>query len=166
MRAEVTEAVVEGLRTAGIDFVSYLPETWMHDVYDAVLADDGFEVVLGTNEGECVSICAGAWLGGRKAVAIFENSGLRVAAETLARLGIGHGIPVLMIMPFRGDFGDKDWWAQPHGLTLVPVLEALGVRYRIVRDAADVKPSIVRAWETLHSSKSPVAVVLGAEVCQ
>jgi len=166
MRAEVTQAVVEGLRTAGIDFVSYLPETWMHDVYDTVLADDEFEVVLGTNEGECVAICAGAWLGGRRAVAIFENSGLRVAAETLARLGIGHGIPVLMIMPFRGDLGDKDWWAQPHGHTLVPMLEALGVRYRIVRDAADVKSSIVRAWETLHSSKSPVAVVLGAEVCQ
>lgn len=166
MRTEVTRAVVDGLREAGIDFVSYLPETWMHDVYDSVIADEAFEVVLGTNEGECVAICAGAWLGGRKAVAIFENSGLRVAAETLARLGIGHGIPVLMIMPFRGDLGDKDWWAQPHGLTLVPMLEALGVRYRIVRDAADVKPTIVRAWESLHSSKSPVAVILGAEVCQ
>jgi sulfopyruvate decarboxylase subunit alpha len=166
MRTEVTRAIVDGLKEAGIDFVSYLPETWMHDVYDAVLGDDGFEVVLGTNEGECVAICAGAWLGGRKPVAIFENSGLRVAAETLARLGIGHGIPALMIMPFRGDLGDKDWWAQPHGHTLVPMLEALGVRYRIVRDAADVTSSIVRAWETLHSSKSPVAVGLGAEVCQ
>jgi sulfopyruvate decarboxylase subunit alpha len=166
MRTEVTQGIVEGLADAGIDFVSYLPETWLHDVYDELLADDRFEVVLGTNEGECVAICAGAWLGGRRAVAIFENSGLRVAAETLARLGIGHGIPVLMIMPFRGDLGDKDWWAQPHGLTLVPVLEALGVRYRIVRADDDVRPTIARAWETLHSSKSPVAVVLGAEVCQ
>jgi sulfopyruvate decarboxylase subunit alpha len=166
MRAEVTQAVVEGLKTAGIDFVSYLPETWMHDVYDAVLADDSFEVVLGTNEGECVSICAGAWLGGRRAAAIFENSGLRVASETLARLGIGHGIPVLMIMPFRGDLGDKDWWAQPHGTTLIPVLEALGIRYRIVRDPADVAPAIAKAWESLHSSKLPVAVIMGEEVCQ
>jgi sulfopyruvate decarboxylase subunit alpha len=166
MRAEVTRGIVDGLKTAGIDFVSYLPETWMHDAYDAVLADDDFEVVLGTNEGECVAICAGAWLGGRKAAAIFENSGLRVAAETLARLGIGHGIPVLMIMPFRGDLGDKDWWAQPHGLTLVPMLEALGIRYRIVRDDADVAPTIAKAWESLHSSKAPVAVILGEEVCQ
>lgn len=166
MQQEVTRAIVEGLHDAGIDFVSYLPESWLHDAYDALLADDRFEVVLGTNEGECVAICAGAWLGGRKAAAIFENSGLRVAAETLARLGIGHGIPVLMIMPFRGDLGDRDWWAQPHGLTLVPVLEALGIRYRIVREAADVRPSITRAWQTVHSSKSPVAIVLGSEVCQ
>jgi len=166
MQQEVTRAIVEGLHDAGIDFVSYLPESWLHDAYDALLADDRFEVVLGTNEGECVAICAGAWLGGRKAAAIFENSGLRVAAETLARLGIGHGIPVLMIMPFRGDLGDRDWWAQPHGLTLVPVLEALGIRYRIVREAADVRPSITRAWQTVHSSKSPVAIVLGGEVCQ
>jgi len=166
MRADVTRDIVEGLHGASIDFVAYLPESWLHDVYEALLADDRFEVVLGTNEGECVAICAGAWLGGRRAAAIFENSGLRVAAEPLARLGIGHGIPVLMVMPYRGDLGDRDWWAQPHGLTLVPMLEALGVRYRIVRDPADVGPSIGRAWETLHSSKSPVAVVLGAEVCQ
>jgi sulfopyruvate decarboxylase subunit alpha len=166
MRAEVTQAIVEGLNDAGINFVSYLPESWLHDVYDALIADDRFEVILGTNEGECVSMCAGAWLGGRKAAVVFENSGLRVAAETLARLGIGHGIPVLMIMPFRGDLGDKDWWAQPHGHTLIPMLEALGVRYRVVRDDADVRSSIVRGWETLHSSKSPVAIVLGAEVCQ
>jgi sulfopyruvate decarboxylase subunit alpha len=164
MRSEVTRGIVEGLAEAGIDFISYLPESWLHDVYDALLADERFEVVLGTNEGECAAICAGAWLGGRRAAVIFENSGLRVAAETLARLGIGHGIPVLMLMPFRGDLGDKDWWAQPHGLTLIPMLEALGVRYRVVRDPADVRPSIVRAWETLHSSKAPVAVVLGAEV--
>jgi sulfopyruvate decarboxylase subunit alpha len=165
MRAEVTSAIVEGLADAGIDLVSYLPESWLHDVYDALLADDRFEVVLGTNEGECAAIAAGAWLGGRRAAVIFENSGLRVAAEPLARLGIGHGIPVLMIMPFRGDLGDKDWWAQPHGLTLIPMFEALDVRYRVVRAAVEVRPTIARAWETLHSSKAPVAVVLGGEVC-
>jgi sulfopyruvate decarboxylase subunit alpha len=165
MRPEATQAVVQGLKEAGIDFVSYLPESWLHDVYDAVLADDYFEVVLGTNEGECASICAGAWLGGRRPVAIFENSGLRVAAESLVRLSIGHGIPVLMIMPFRGDFGDKDWWAQPHTTTMLPVLEALNIPYKIVERIEDITPTIVGARETLHSSKNSVAVILSSRVC-
>jgi sulfopyruvate decarboxylase subunit alpha len=166
MRAEVTDQIVAGLKQAGIDFISYLPESWLHDVYDAVLADDDFEVVLGTNEGECVAICAGAWLGGRRAAVIMENSGLRVAAEPLARLGMGHGIPVLMIMPFRGDFGDKDWWAQAHGVTLRPTLEALNIPYRIVERAEDLAPMIARARETLHSSKYHVAVIIGGGLCQ
>jgi sulfopyruvate decarboxylase subunit alpha len=166
MRREVTEAIVQGLKEAGIDFVSYLPESWLHDVYDAILADPYFEVVLGTNEGECVGIVAGAWLGGRRPVAIFENSGLRVAAEPLARLGIGHGIPAMMIMPFRGDFGDKDWWAMPHGTTLLPMLEALNIPYRVVERQEDIIPTIKGAWDALHSSKNSVAVIMGGRVCQ
>ena len=57
--------IVQGLKDTGIYFVSYLPESWLHDVYDALLEDPHFEVVLGANEGECVGIVSGAWLGGR-----------------------------------------------------------------------------------------------------
>lgn len=166
MRRSVTEAIVQGLKETGIDFVSYLPESWMHDVYDAILEDPHFEVVLGTNEGECVGIVSGAWLGGRKPVAIFENSGLRVAAETLARLGVGHGIPSFMIMPYRGDFGDKDWWAIPSGDTLMPMLDALKIPYKLVEREEDIIPTIKGAWEVLHVSKRPVAVIIGGRLCQ
>ncbi len=165
MKPEVTRAIVQGLKEAKIDFLSYLPETALHDVYDAVLADDAFQVVLGTNEGECISTCAGAWLGGRRAAVIMENSGLRVGIEALARLGIGHGIPVLMIMPFRGDFGDKDWWAQPHGTTMIPLLDALRIPFRVIEREEDVVPTLKGAWETLHSSKYPVAVIVGGRLC-
>lgn len=165
MRSEVTRQVIEGLHDAGVDFVSYLPETWMHDVFEGLVADDRFEVVLGTNENECVSIAAGAWLGGRRPVVLMENSGLRVAAEALARLGIGHGIPVLMIMPFRGDLGDHDWWAQGHAVTFLPLLEALHIPYRVVETADDVAATIGEAWITLHASKYHVAVILGKRVC-
>jgi sulfopyruvate decarboxylase subunit alpha len=165
MKREASEAIVQGLKEAGIDFVSYLPETALHDVYDMLLADGHFKVVLGTNEGECVSISAGAWLGGRRAAVIMENSGLRVAIEALARLGIGHGIPVLMIMPFRGDLGDKDWWAQAHGTTMKPLLEAMRIPYRVVEHEEEIVPTITNAWETLYSSKYPVAVIIGGRLC-
>lgn len=166
MRPNVRDAVVDGLKRAKIDFVTYLPESWLHDVYDAVLADKSFQVVLGTNEGECVAIAAGAWLGGRRAVVIMENSGLRVAAEALARLGMGHGLPVLMIMPFRGQLGDPDWWAQAHGTTLIPLLEALHIPYQVVERDEDVAEAVAAGWTTIHASKYPAAVILGRQVCQ
>jgi sulfopyruvate decarboxylase subunit alpha len=166
VRPEITRAIVSGLKEAGIDLVTYLPESWLHDAYDTLLADPAFETVLGTNEGECVGIAAGAWLGGRRAAVIMENSGLRVAAEALARLGMGHGLPVLMIMPFRGDLGDPDWWAQAHGVTLRPILEALHIPYRVVDRDEDVASSIAAAWTTIHASKYPAAVILGQRVCQ
>ncbi|HEX5465338.1 MAG TPA: hypothetical protein VFW92_01550 [Candidatus Limnocylindrales bacterium] len=164
MSQALTDAVISGLKEARIDFISYLPESKLHDVYDAVLADEDFEVVLGTNEGECASICAGAWAGGRRAALIMENSGLRVAAEALSRLGLGHGLPVLMIMPFRGDIGDVDWWAQPHGITLIPFLDGMRIPYRVVDKVEDVAPAITAAYETLGASKHHVAVILSLRV--
>jgi sulfopyruvate decarboxylase subunit alpha len=88
-----------------------------------------------------------------------------VAIEALARLGIGHGIPVLMIMPFRGDLGDKDWWAQAHGTTMKPLLEAMRIPYRVVEHEEEIVPTITNAWETLYSSKYPVAVIIGGRLC-
>ena len=49
------------------------------------------------NEGVGFSVCAGAWLGGKKPVLIMENSGLRVAAEYIARISLGG-----RIAPFLG----------------------------------------------------------------
>ncbi len=66
------------------------------------------------------------------AALVMENSGLRASVEPLARMGLGAGIPVVMLMSYRGELGENNWWAIPHGITMEPVLNALRVPYRIV----------------------------------
>jgi sulfopyruvate decarboxylase subunit alpha len=117
------------------------------------------------NEGEGVAICAGMWLGGKRAAMLMENSGVRMACEELARLGLGQGVPVFMIMPFRGDIGDGFSWAQPHGWTMLPVLEALRADYRIVRRVDEIEATIAAAFATMSASMNHFAVVVGRELC-
>jgi sulfopyruvate decarboxylase TPP-binding subunit len=71
-----------------------------------------------------------------------------------------------MIMPYRGDFGDKDWWAIASGDTLEPMLKALQVHYKVVERQEDIIPAIKGAWEVLHVSKKPVAMIVGGSLAQ
>ena len=62
-----------------------------------------------SNEGIGAAICAGAYLGGKTPAMIIATSGLLVAAWPLASLHNLFGIPLVLLIPYRGDVGD----AQP-----------------------------------------------------
>lgn len=159
------DEVVAGLKEAGVTFCAYLPDSWMAPIISRLSQDPDMSMIPVANEGEGVAMCAGVWLGGRRAVMVMENSGLRVACEELARLGLGQGIPILMLMPYRGDLGDKPFWAQPHGWTMEPVLRALRVSYRVVRREDVIRDVLRRAPLTMSGSKNHVAIILGSELC-
>jgi sulfopyruvate decarboxylase subunit alpha len=166
MRASTIETILGALKEARVELCCYLPDEWLASVERALLADPAFQVVNVTNEGEGVAMCAGSWLAGRGAVMLMENSGVRVACEELARMGLGQGLPVFMLMGFRGDLGDVPTWAQSHGWTMEPIFQALRLSYRIVRTEDDLRRAILAAPATLAGSKNHVAVVLGAELCK
>lgn len=165
MLDSTVDEIVGGLKDAGVTFCVHVPDSWMAPVTTRLSSDPDVELITAVNEGEGVAMCAGAWLGGRRAVMIMENSGVRMACEELARLGLGQGIPVLMLLPFRGDLGDVPFWAQPHGWTMKPILDALRVRYRIVRRVEEIRDVLRRASRSTSSSRNHVAVILGAELC-
>jgi sulfopyruvate decarboxylase subunit alpha len=165
MRESTIRTILDALKEARIELCCYLPDGWLAPVERALAVDPAFQVVNVTNEGEGVAMCAGSWLGGRGAVMLMENSGIRVACEELARLGLGQGIPAFMLMPYRGDLGDVPTWAQPHGWTMEPVMQALRMTYRIVRTEPELRQAILAAPTTLAGAKNHVAVVLGIELC-
>lgn len=164
MRESVVSSAVRGLKQAGVSIVCYLPDSHLKELYQAVVEDPDFRSVGVTNEGEGVGICGGVFASGKRSVMIMENSGLRVASESLARLGLGHGIPVVMIMSYRGQFGEPNWWGIPHGITMEPVLDSLRIPYRIVRQDDEVEGAMVEAFEHAYASNYHTAVVMAGGV--
>jgi sulfopyruvate decarboxylase subunit alpha len=154
------DEALEGLRQAGIDFVSGLPDGWQRPLHERIEADPAIRYVPVCNEGVGFAVCAGAWLGGRKTALIMENSGLRVAAENVARISLGTGVPVLMMLSYRGDVGETEHWGIPHGIVVEPLLKALRVPYLIVRTPNKLRPAIVRAQLTAEAQLHPTAVLI------
>ena len=157
-------SVLAGLKRAGVSVACYLPDSLFKPLYPALDADPDLRTIRVTNEGEGAGICGGVFLSGKRAVLVMENSGLRASAEPLARMGLGAGIPVVLLMSYRGELGENNWWAIPHGLTMEPMLDALRIPYRIVREKDQIEQAIVDSYEWSYSAYQHSAVVLGGRI--
>lgn len=162
-RERYADVFMGALADADVKLVTALPESLLKHVYRRLAAQTAIRYVPVTNEAELPGIVAGAYFGGMRAVMVMENSGLRQACEPIARFALSHQVPMVMIMPFRGDLGERNWWGHSHAQTMEPLLNALRIPYRHVRTLNQVGPMIARALDHTESSQLPVALVLGGE---
>ena len=157
------EEAIRGLEEAGINFVSGLPDGWQRNVHELVEQNDAFRYAPACNEGVAFSMCAGAWLGGMKSALIIENSGIRVAAEYIARISLGTGVPVTMVCSYRGDVGETEHWGVPHGIVAEPLLGALRIKYLVVRHVEELAQAIKRAKRLSEAQLHPAAVLVSGD---
>jgi len=68
-----------------------------------VIQNPDVDYVTSTSEGEAVGIAAGAYLAGRKAVVMCQNSGLGNTINPLTSLCFPFRIPILLIVTLRGE---------------------------------------------------------------
>jgi sulfopyruvate decarboxylase subunit alpha len=164
MQASAVDQVIGALKAAGVSVACYLPDSLLKELYPALDSDPDIRTIRVTNEGEGAAICGGIWLSGKRAVLVMENSGLRASIEPLARMGMGAGIPVVMLMSYRGDLGENNWWAIPHGMTMEPLLQAMRIPYRIVDQEKDIARAIHDAFTWSYTAYYHAAVVLSGSV--
>ena len=154
---------VEGLKEAGVSIVAALPESLLASIYLACSRDNEIRYIPVTNEAELPGIVTGAYLSGKKAVMIMENSGLRQGLEAISRSAYCHSLPMVMIMSYRGDLGEENWWGHNHSQTMEPILDAVRIPWRAVRKVEDIKSSIKKAIDHANASQWPVALVMSGD---
>ncbi len=131
--------------------------------YVAIDRDPDIKLVRVSNEADLPGIVAGAYLGGARALMIMENSGLRQACEPIARFAFAHHVPLVMVVSYRGDFGEKNWWGHNHAQVMQPLLEALRIPLRVVDRIDQLRPSIAKAFDHSIASQWPVCLALTGE---
>ena len=164
MKQEAVTAIIEGLKEAGVNFVAYLPDSLSGPVFEAVCREPSFEVVPVSNESIGISVCVGAWFGGKSPAAMISTSGLLLSALHLTSVCRLMGVPILLVIPYRGDVGDAQPQFWIYTLTIEPVLRDLQIPYKIAAKIEDVKPSIKAAVMSGRSWLQTVAVLLTGEV--
>lgn len=165
MKTEALEAIVTGLKEAGINFVTSLPCSAFREILPVIAADSQFTHVPVSNEGDAIGICGGAWLGGKKPALLAENSALALATHAL--MGWAYylgGFPMLLMLDHKGDFGDGDgYWYFGGGRMTPPLLDVLQMPYAIVRERNKFAAEIVRGQKTTEAYGKPVAVLFSGE---
>ena len=144
MQPRLAGLVLQGLKQAHVQIMVALPDSLLKGVYDAAAKDPDIRYVPVANEAEGAAVAAGAWAGGKRSVLAMENSGLRVACEALARIGLVNALPITMLMGYRGDVGERIHWGINHGITMEPLLQALRIPYIMVEREEDIVSRVVR----------------------
>ena len=66
MKNDLAQRFVRGLKDAGVDFVSYLPETRLSQIVPLIRDDPAMELIPASREQEAVTLAVGATLGGKQ----------------------------------------------------------------------------------------------------
>lgn len=164
MKKESVTAIITGLKQAGINFVSMLPDSDFTDTQKTVMADKTFTCVPVSNEAIGFGVCAGAWLGGKKPALLITTDGIMASAFPLTTLNMAKNIPVLMVIPYRGSLGDGIWFVAPMAFTTEPLLKDLHVAYKVIDKIDQVAQAIKEAQLSAEAWLRPAAVLLAGEV--
>jgi phosphonopyruvate decarboxylase len=154
-----------GLAGHGFDFFTGVPCSLIEDLIAVLERGSRAPYVAAVREDAAVGLAAGAWFGGRRPVVLMQNSGLGTSLNALASLSLMYGLPVLLVVTWRG-FGGRD--APEHILTgeISPrLLELLGVPYRVL-EADSLDTDLAWAAAAMDARLSPVALLVPPRVIE
>src|SRR3981081_1977158 len=153
-----SRAVYDALKASGVRLVSALPETWL--VHLIRMAEDDPQMILVrlAKEEEGVGISAGAHFAGVKSAMLMQNHGFLASVNGIVSLAQLYRIPLLMIISYRGHFGERDPWQTQGGGATEPLLRALSIPYSFLDDPAKVEKRIAEAQTWANASLHPTAL--------
>jgi phosphonopyruvate decarboxylase len=153
------------LERHGFDFFAGVPCSLIEDLIATLESHPRLPYVATPREDVAVGMAAGAWFGGRRPAVLMQNSGLGTSLNALASLSLMYGLPVLLVVTWRGH-GGKD--APEHVLMgeISPrLLELLGIPHRVLA-AETLEADLAWAVTVMDRAMQPVALLVPPKVAE
>jgi len=146
----------------GFDFWAGVPCSYLTPFINYTIGDTGLTYISSANEGDAVAAATGAVLGGHRAVAMMQNSGLGNAVSPLTSLNHVFQIPVLLIITLRGESGKPD---EPQhelmGQVTQQLLETMGIPWSwFPEQEQEIESVLHSAVMHMDTSGRPYALVM------
>ena len=149
-----------------IDFFSGVPDSLLKFFNSYILDNvDQNQHIITANEGNAIALASGYYLATTKIGLVYmQNSGLGNAINPLVSLSDKevYGIPVLLLIGWRGEPGEKDEpQHQKQGKITLKLLETLDIPYEILtKDIEDTKIKLLSAIKYMNKFNAPFALVV------
>lgn len=155
-----SKLIYDSLKACGVRLVSALPETWLVHLIQMAETDPEMMLVRLAKEEEGVGISAGAHFAGVKSAMLMQNHGFLASINGIVSFAHLYKIPLLMLISYRGTFGERDPWQTQGGNVTESALRALNIPYSFLDSPASVENRIRQAQTLAESSLQPVALLL------
>ncbi|RKT45553.1 phosphonopyruvate decarboxylase [Thiocapsa rosea] len=154
------------LKNAGVDFVTGVPDTLLNDFCLGLNAQwPGHRHVIAANEGNAIALATGYHLAtGTVPLVYMQNSGMGNAINPLVSLAdpAVYGIPMVLLIGWRGEPGSGDWPQHQRQGELSPILlDALRIPYQVLDiDETRVHEAAQWAVSTARAASQPTALLV------
>jgi sulfopyruvate decarboxylase alpha subunit len=155
--------IADELASCGVKLVASLPDNWVMDVIDTIDRDDRFIHVPVNREESAIGLCSGAYMGAMGSAALMGASGFMTVVYALTKINYTYEIPLLLLATLRGAVGDHHKHHVSNGLYLLPVLDAISMRYQII-DKAEEIPLISRCYRHTRTYTRPMVVLFARDL--
>ena len=152
--------IYAALKANGVRLVSALPETWLVHLIRMAEEDPEMMLVRLAKEEEGVGISAGAHLAGVKSAMLMQNHGFLASINGIVSCAQLYRIPLLMLISYRGEFGERDPWQTEGGGVTEDLLRALRIPFAYLDNVSHVAARIRKAQTLAGSANKPVALLL------
>ena len=156
---------VDELIRQGATYFSGVPCSYLTSLINEVIARKETRYVLASSEGDAISIAAGLWLGGKMSVVLCQNSGLGNMVNPLTSMSEPFGLPLLMLVTWRGKPGTKDEPQHKMMGQITPgLLSLMGIEYALLPAEEEASLVAVRtAFEYIKREQKPYALILSED---
>jgi phosphonopyruvate decarboxylase len=154
------------LNALGITFFTGVPDSLLAEFCACVTSSSRPEDhVIAANEGASVGLAIGHYLGtGSLPFVYLQNSGLGNVVNPLLSLASPdvYGIPMLLMLGWRGEPGQKDEPQHVHqGRVMIKLLEDMGLPVIVLsKDITEAEVQTKTAAKTARDISGPVAIVV------
>ncbi len=150
-------------RELGFNFFTGTPCSYLKPFINYVIDTDGFDFIDSVNEGDALAIAAGATIAGKRAVVMFQNSGLGNAVNPITSLTYTFNLPVMIITTLRGEPGGAHDEPQHElmGQITTEMLETMRLKWAYFPNTeAEVMPALKLADDHMKSTHQPFVFVM------
>ena len=153
---------IDEMKSKNVTFYAGVPCSFLTPLINYVINEKSLTYISAANEGDAISIAAGAAIGGVSSVAIMQNSGLGNAISPLTSLTYTFKIPLLIICTHRGAPNLTD---EPQhelmGKITSKLFETIGIPVaRFPTKAQNINTTIETALANMNESGLPQALIM------
>ncbi len=158
-----TKEFYDALLLRQMDFFAGVPDSLLANLCACIKENAPSDKnIIAANEGNAVGIVCGYHIAtGRYGVVYMQNSGEGNAVNPLLSIADEevYGIPLLLVIGWRGEPGVKDEpQHKKQGKVTLALLEAMGIAYEVLQD--DYAPQLDRAVTYMRDKSRPFAIVV------
>src|SRR5215510_11009418 len=153
-------------REYGFSLFTGVPCSYLKPFINYTIDATDLAYIGAANEGDAVAIASGAELAGRRAVVMFQNSGLGNAVNPLTSLNAVFRIPALLIVTWRGEPGGAQDEPQHElmGQITREMFETMRLPWAFFpRDEDEVAPALEQAVAVMDRTGLPFGLIMGKD---